>query len=113
MPFPMKSAANRFGKAGEALVGAGLSPQTGSDSSHGSPTATPTPRSIVRREMRDVTAFMDRVPENSAIVCSSITSRSVRPKGFRVARPPLTDSVPLIIPPPPTEELRTGDDRLD
>src|SRR5947209_1233344 len=54
MPLPMKSAAKRFGNAGSVPRGAISSPQTGSDSSQGKPIATPTPRSIVRREIREL-----------------------------------------------------------
>src|SRR5262249_10335703 len=48
-PLPENSAAKRTG-ASLALAAFGSSPQTGSDSSHGSATVTPTPRRKVRRE---------------------------------------------------------------
>src|SRR5436190_14911372 len=49
MPFPMNSAAKRFGKGpGVPSFNASV-PQTGIDSSHGSAIATPTPRRNLRR----------------------------------------------------------------
>src|SRR5688572_17240882 len=50
MPQPMNRAAKRLGQAsGTPAASVVAAPQTGSDSSHGSATATPAPRRNVRR----------------------------------------------------------------
>src|SRR5579872_3075511 len=49
MPVPMNWTTNRFGGALAAFGAA--APQTGRDSSHGSPTTTPAPRRNMRREI--------------------------------------------------------------
>jgi hypothetical protein len=49
MPVPMNNVAKRFGYDGISFRFR-VSPQTGTDSSHGSEIATPAPRRNVRRE---------------------------------------------------------------
>jgi hypothetical protein len=57
MPFPMNRAANRFGGGGTDLPEADSLPATGSDSSQGSPSVTPTPV----RNLRRVIVFVGKV----------------------------------------------------
>src|SRR5580704_10618118 len=57
MPQPWNNTARRFGNWLAAATAASA-PQTGMDSSHGNAIATPTPRSMVRREIRYARAFL-------------------------------------------------------
>src|SRR5262245_36584860 len=52
MPFPMKTAAKRFGNGPVGSFEIEGAPQTGMDSSHGNAIATPAPRRNLRRESR-------------------------------------------------------------
>src|SRR5262245_55438328 len=63
IPFPIKRAAKRLGKASGAPPATGPSPHTGIDSSHGSAMATPTPRRTVRREMRGELDTINQSPQ--------------------------------------------------
>ena len=107
IPLPMKSAANRAGKAWAAPAAASP-PHTGSDSSQGRAIATPAPRSTVRRLIR---GWTDVIVVPGSLLETSV--QCVETSRHRYSHSSIVHYRQRIVAAPSVEELRAGDDRLD